>query len=195
MPPKRRLRQGWYAVNRRPGIRGFAYIEEHLMDTTTNDSGSAFPVDRPVESLIRDHNLVRTLVETYRNSDSDAVKINAAEQILMLMETHSLLEESVFYPAVREIDPTLIGHFEQEHQKTDQILVELKRMSLNDPQALPLFEQLIELHLQHVEEEENQFFPRLEQAGIDMMPIGLQMQAFEANMVHVQAQATQQGAR
>ncbi|HEV2610881.1 MAG TPA: hemerythrin domain-containing protein [Noviherbaspirillum sp.] len=165
------------------------------MDTTTNDSGSAFPVDRPVESLIRDHNLVRTLVETYRNSDSDAVKINAAEQILMLMETHSLLEESVFYPAVREIDPTLIGHFEQEHQKTDQILVELKRMSLNDPQALPLFEQLIELHLQHVEEEENQFFPRLEQAGIDMMPIGLQMQAFEANMVHVQAQATQQGAR
>jgi hypothetical protein len=47
----------------------------------------------------------------------------------------------------------------------------------------------------HIQEEENDFFPKLQQAGIDMTPIGLEMQAFEANMVHMQAQMSDQGAR
>jgi hemerythrin superfamily protein len=165
------------------------------MDTNMNENRGAFPVDRPVEALVRDHNLVRKLVDAYRNSDSEAVKINAAEQILMLLETHALLEESVFYPAVREIDASMIGHFEQEHQKTDDMLASLKRMSLNDPQALPMFEQVIERAMRHIEEEETDFFPKLELANMDMAPIGLQMQSFEANLVHLQAQASQQNAR
>jgi hypothetical protein len=164
-------------------------------DPVMNKSQNSFPVDRPTEALIRDHNMFRTLVDAYFNSDSEAVKINAAEQILMLMETHSLLEESVFYPAVREVDPTLIGHFKEEHQRTDEMLVALKGMGLNNAEALPLFEELIDMHLQHVQEEEKDFFPKLEQSNIDMTPIGLQMQAYEANLVHIQAQANQQGAR
>lgn len=165
------------------------------MDNDMNENPNAFPVDRPTEALIRDHNMVRKLAEMYSNSDSMEVKIRAAEQILMALETHSLLEETVFYPAVREVDPTMIGHFEQEHQKTDQLLVELKRMSLNDPQALPMFEQLMALHMQHIEEEEAEFFPKLELANMDMTPIGLQMQSYEANLVHTQAQANQPSAR
>ena len=162
------------------------------MNTRKDESTNSFPVDRPIEALIRDHKLVRTLAESFRSSDSDAVKINAAEQILMLVETHSLLEETVFYPAVRNIDPSLVGSFEEEHHETDAILVELKRISLKDPQAFPMFEKLLALHIQHIEREENEFFPKLEQAGMDMTPLGLQMQAYEADTVHVQARASAQ---
>jgi len=165
------------------------------MDTTMNEDRSSFPVDRPVEALVRDHNTVRKLVDAYRGSDSEATRINAAEQILMLLETHSLLEESVFYPAVRDIDASMIGHFEEEHQKTDELLAAIKRMSLDDPQALPMVEQVIDMSMHHIEEEENDFFPKLESSGMDMTPIGLQMQAFEANLVHMQAQASQQEVR
>lgn len=161
---------------------------------STNQGGNAFPVDRPVEALIRDHNMVRTLLEAYRNSDSDAVKTNAAEQILMLAETHSLLEEKVFYPAVRNADPSLVGHFEEEHRKTDDLLARLKAMSLADPQAFPMFEQMTQMLMHHIEEEENQFFPKLENAGLDMRAIGLQMQAYEANTLHTQARASDTGA-
>jgi hemerythrin superfamily protein len=169
--------------------------KEHPMDNNVNEDRSAFPVDRPVQALIRDHNMVRKLVDAYRNSDSDAVKIQAAEQVLMLLETHSLLEESVFYPAVRDIDASMIEHFAQEHQKVDDLLASLKRMSLNDSQALPMFEQVVEMMMQHIHEEETDLFPKLELASIEWTPIGLQMQAFEASLVHVQAQATQQNTR
>ena len=165
------------------------------MASTTHEGNDSFPVDRPVEALVRDHDMVRTLVEAYRSSDSDAVRINAAEQILMLLETHSMLEESVFYPAVRDIDPDMISHFEEEHQKTDDMLAQLKRSSLNDPEALPMLEQVIEMTLHHIEEEENEFFPMLEQANMDMTALGLQMQAYEANLVHTQAQNSQPGMR
>lgn len=162
------------------------------MSDSTNENRGAFPIDRPIEALLRDHNMVRKLVEAYRSSDNETVKIKAAEQILMMMETHSLLEEKVFYPAVREIDPSLVGHFEQEHLKTDELLVSLKRMSLNSPDAMPMFEKALDMHMQHIQEEENDFFPKLEQAGIDMTAIGVQMQAYEADLVHIQAKATEQ---
>lgn len=165
------------------------------MDTNMNENRGAFPVDRPVDALIRDHNTVRKLVDAYRNSTSDAARINAAEQILMLLETHSLLEETVFYPAVRDVDASMIGHFEQEHQKTDELIASLKGMSMTDPRALSMIEQVIDMSMHHIEEEETEFFPKLELANMDMTPIGLQMQAFEASLVHTQAQTGEQNVR
>lgn len=165
------------------------------MDTEMNENRGAFPVDRPVEALLRDHNTVRRLVDAYRNSQSNDARMEAAKQIVMLLEMHSQLEESVFYPAVRDIDASMIGHFEQEHQKTDDLVQTLKGISMDDPQAEQMLSQLIDMSMHHIEEEENQFFPKLEQANMDMTPIGLQMQAFEANLVHMQAQSSQPGAR
>lgn len=165
------------------------------MDTNMNEDRSAFPVDRPVDALIRDHNTVRKLVDAYRNGTSDAARINAAEQILMLLETHSLLEETVFYPAVRDVDASMIGHFEQEHQKTDELIASLKGMSMTDPRALSMVEQVIDMSMHHIEEEETEFFPKLELANMDMTPIGLQMQAFESSLVHTQAQTGEQNVR
>lgn len=165
------------------------------MDTDTNENRGAFPVDRPVEALLRDHNTVRKLADAYANSQDANVKTQAASQILQLLETHAKLEESVFYPAVRDVDTSMVGHFEQEHQKADDLLESLKGMSMDDPQAEQMMRQLIDMTMHHIQEEESQFFPMLEQASMDMSPIGLQMQAFEANLVHAQAQANQPGAR
>lgn len=165
------------------------------MEANMNETHGAFPVDRPVEALIRDHNMVRRLAEAYLNGHSIEVKLEAAEKILLLLETHSRLEETVFYPAVRDIDASMIGHFEQEHQKTDDLLHSLKSGSLEDTQMDQMMRQLLDMTMHHIEEEENEFFPKLEQANMDMTQIGLQMQAFEANIVHMQAQASQPGAR
>jgi hemerythrin superfamily protein len=168
---------------------------EHAMESEMNENRGAFPVDRPVEALLRDHNMVRRLAEAYRNGQSVEVQLEAAEKILQLLEMHSRLEETVFYPAVRDIDASMISHFEQEHQKADDLLQSLKNDSLEDAQMDQMMRQLLDMTMHHIEEEENEFFPKLEQANMDMTPIGLQMQAFEANLVHMQAQASQQGAR
>lgn len=160
------------------------------------DQGSrgAFPVDRPVEALVRDHDLVRALADRYLHSDSQEVKQQAGRQILHALHLHSRLEESVFYPAVSCIDETLIKHFEQDHQKVDELLATLDGMALTDAHSDRLMRELISAVTAHIQEEENQLFPRIEASGVDMTPVGVQMQAFEANMVHTQAQLSDQGA-
>lgn len=155
---------------------------------------SAFPVDRPIEALVRDHDMVRSLADKYLNSDSQEVKQQAGKQILRALHMHSRLEESVFYPAVRCIDESLIGHFEQDHQKVDDLVATLEGMSLDNAHSDGLMRELISAVTAHVQEEENDLFPRIEGSGVDMTPVGLQMQAFEANMVHMQAQMSDQGA-
>lgn len=155
----------------------------------------AFPVDNPIQALLRDHGLVRKLAATYRNSDSMAVKKQAATQLLQAVHMHSRLEESVFYPGVRRVEPNLIARFEEEHLEVDDLLVTLQGMTMDDPAAQPLVEETIAAVLSHIEEEEKELFPQLRHAVIDMAPIGLEMQAFEANLVHMQAQMSAQGAR
>lgn len=157
-------------------------------------SKGAFPVDRPVEALVRDHDLVRALADKYLHSDSQEVKKQAGRQILQALHLHSRLEESVFYPAVRCIDEALLKHFEQDHQKVDDLLATLDGMSLTDAHSDSLMRELISAITAHIQEEETQLFPRIEGSGVDMTPIGVQMATFEANMVHTQAQLSDQGA-
>jgi hemerythrin superfamily protein len=164
-------------------------------DPITQVSHEAFPVDNPVQALLRDHDLVRKLADRYRNSASPDAKKQAAPQLVQAIHMHSRLEESVFYPGVRRVEPNLIAHFEEEHLAVDDILATLQGMSMSDAAAAPLVDEMIDSVLAHIEEEEKQFFPQLRQAAIDMTPIGLEMQAFEANMVHLQAQMSDQGAR
>lgn len=159
---------------------------------TQHDTGmgrqGTFPVDRPTDALRHDHEMVRHLADKYLNSDSAEVKKQAATQILQALHMHSRLEESVFYPAVRDTDPALVGHFEQEHLHTDDLVATLQGMSLDDAHSEQLMRELLGATLSHIEEEESKLFPRLEQSGRDMAQLGLQMQSFEANLVHTQAQ-------
>lgn len=154
----------------------------------TDKQAGAFPADRPVEALVRDHHMVRALADKYLNSDSQEVKKQAGTQILQALHMHSRLEESVFYPAVRRIDASLINHFEQEHLKVDDLIATLEGMSLDDAHSDSLMRELIAAVTAHIQEEESELFPRIEGSGVDMTAVGLQMQAFEANLVHTQAQ-------
>lgn len=147
-------------------------------------------INHPLDLLIRDHDMVRKLADKYCNTQDKAVKKQAAKQILQALHTHSRVEESVFYPGVRQVDEAMIAHFEQEHLKTDDLVATLQGMSLDEPHADRLMQELIKSTLHHIEQEEKEFFPKLERANMDMAPIGLEMQSFEANLIHMQAQAS-----
>jgi len=164
-------------------------------DPIRSISHEAFPVDNPVQALLQDHELVRRLADSYMNSDSMEVKKQAATQLLQAIHMHSRLEESAFYPNVREVAPDIIGHFEHDHLKVDELLATLQGMAMDEARFEPMMREMLAAVLSHVQEEENDFFPKLQQANIDMTPIGLEMQAFEANMVHLQAQMSDQGIR
>jgi hemerythrin superfamily protein len=180
------------------GVPGSRFQENEMAindDPISQGSHEAFPVDNPVQALLRDHDLVRKLADKFMNSQDKEVKKQAAIQLLQAIHNHSRLEESVFYPGVRKIEPNMIAHFEEDHLAVDDMLVTLQGMNLDEPRAEPMMRDMLNSVLKHIQEEENDFFPKLQQANLDMTSIGLEMQSFEANLVHTQAQMSDQGAR
>ena len=101
----------------------------------------------------------------------------------------------MFYPGVRRVDPNLIARFEEDHLAVDDLLATLQGMSIDEAAAEPLVRELIAAVLSHIRQEEQQLFPELRQAALDLTSIGLEMQAFEANLVHMQAQLSDRAAR
>ncbi|HEY0844292.1 MAG TPA: hemerythrin domain-containing protein [Noviherbaspirillum sp.] len=142
-----------------------------------------FPVDQPMEALKTDHRLVRQLFDRYFQTQDMSEKQDTGRHILSLLEMHTALEETVFYPRVRSEDSSLIDQCEQDHDQARQLIRSLRLMNDGDPQAEPLFRQLAEAILRHVELEEQQLFPKIEQSNLDLSGIGHEMQAFETRMI------------
>lgn len=142
-----------------------------------------FPVDQPMEALKTDHQFVRQLFERYFQAQDVNEKQDAGRHILSLLEMHTTLEETVFYPRVRNEDPALIDQCEQDHDQARQLIRSLRLMNDDDPQAEPIFRQLADAVLRHMELEEQQLFPKVEQSSLDLSGIGHEMQAFETRMI------------
>lgn len=160
------------------------------IDPNEHRSQSGFPVDQPLEALKADHAFVKQLFERYTTTQDMNVKQEAGPRILELLEMHTSLEETVFYPAVHQIDASLVDHSEQEHQEAKQLIVQLKSMQVGSGQYDQMMVQLRDAIMQHVQSEEQKLFPEVQQSGMDMTQLGIQMQAYEASMVSTQARAS-----
>jgi hemerythrin superfamily protein len=142
-----------------------------------------FPVDQPMEALKTEHNMVRELFDRYFEARDANDKRDIGRHVLLLLEMHTSLEESAFYPRVREADSSLVEHCEQEHEHAKQLIERLKLMEEGDPQAEQTYRQLADAVLQHIETEEQKLFPKIQQANIDMISIGQEMQALETTLI------------
>jgi hemerythrin superfamily protein len=142
-----------------------------------------FPADRPLDALRADHHLVRQLFERYFQAQEAAEKRDLGTHVLLLLEMHTSLEEGVFYPRVRDADPALIERCIQEHAQAGQMIATLRRMDESDPQAVQTFHQLADAIFRHVDTEEQQLFPKIAQAGLDLGAIGREMRDFETRLI------------
>lgn len=157
------------------------------IDPTRRMTQDAFSDEHPVTTLLRDHNLVRKLADHYLNDHSKDARKQAAIQLVQAVHNLERLKETVFYPGVRRVAPNLVAHLEEESLDVDDVLAALSGMAMDDARAEPLLRELIDAVTRHMRDEETQLFPVLRHAAFDLMPIGLEMRAFEANLVHMQA--------
>ena len=75
------------------------------------------------------------------------------------------------------------------------MLAALQGMHLDEQRADMLMRDMIQSTLAHIREEEEELFPMLELAHLDLSAVALEMQVFEANLVHMQAQFGGRGIR
>jgi hemerythrin superfamily protein len=161
-------------------------------DSNAHRREGGFPVDQPTDALKADHHLVRQLFDRYLNTQDLNVKKDVGPQLLLLLDMHTRLEEGVFYVRVRDVDPALVDRCENDHEQARQLMEQLDGMDEGDPQTDRMFRQLADSIFAHIDTEEQQLFPKVEQAKLDLTTIGLEMEAFEASMVAARAQAPEQ---
>jgi len=123
---------------------------------------------KATELLKKQHREVKALFGQARKANSGARR-EVVDEITEKLRAHMEIEESIFYPAVREIatkkTDEIVPEAYEEHHVVKLVLDELPGVDLEDEQfeaKMTVLEELIE---HHVEEEEKEMFKVAEKLG------------------------------
>ncbi len=130
------------------------------------------------QMIRQDHKKVEGLFNKFEQTQEADAKRRLAENAMAELEVHAALEEEIFYPAVeREVEDaaSMISEAREEHQTVKQLIAELKGMEETDEEFESQFSELVENVQHHVEEEENEMLPKVEESSLDLNSLGDQM--------------------
>jgi hemerythrin superfamily protein len=130
------------------------------------------------QMIRQDHKKVEGLFNKFEQTKGAEAKRRLAENAMAELEVHAALEEQIFYPAVEkdvEDASSMISEAREEHQTVKQMIAELKGMEEADAEFESQFSELVENVQHHVEEEENEMLPKVEESGLDLNSLGDQM--------------------
>jgi hemerythrin superfamily protein len=108
---------------------------------------------------------------------NDASKVEIANQICMELTVHALAEEEVFYPVARRAisDNDMMNEADVEHDSAKDLIAQIQSMSSNDEMYDAKVTVLGEYIDHHVNEDENEMFPKVRKAKVDLEELGMQL--------------------
>jgi hemerythrin superfamily protein len=127
--------------------------------------------------LKMDHTHALMTFHRYHADTSPARKRAIVDTLCTALEIHAKLEEEIFYPAMRGVDPDCVQDSYNDHAEMKRLIEELERLSPSDRAFDTTLMQLMRVVINHVAEEETKLFPdaervlgaqRLAQLGAEM---------------------------
>jgi hemerythrin superfamily protein len=120
--------------------------------------------------LKQDHKEIRRLFKQFQDAGEGAVqtKERLVEQILEALTVHTYIENECMYPETRTLLPDLeddVLESYEEHHVADVLCMELSTMDSGDERFDAKTMVLIESVTHHIEEEEQDWFPKV-RAGL-----------------------------
>jgi hemerythrin superfamily protein len=130
-----------------------------------------------ITNMIRmDHTHVLTTFHRYKDDCAPSVKKALADTICMALEIHAQLEEEVFYPAMRGVDPQIVEKSVPEHDEMRAMIASLRSTEPSSPQYDRTFMQLMRAVMHHVADEETTLLPEAERVlGDRLGELGAEM--------------------
>jgi hemerythrin superfamily protein len=116
-----------------------------------------------IDLLKRQHDEVEELFDQLGEAAADK-RIALLGRIAEALTLHSALEERHLYPLAKEAGfEERVNHSLSEHAEVKRLTAEILQTRRSDPKLSALSERLMESVLRHVEEEERDLFPSLEE--------------------------------
>ena len=133
------------------------------------------------ELLKRQHKEVRTLFKNVEKTENARERRQFLDQIATALEAHTLIEEEIFYPAMRDIDSKkaeeMVNEAFEEHHVVKLVLAELPKVDPQDERFEAKMTVLSELVEHHAEEEEDEMFKLAKKLGKDELEaLGMRME-------------------
>jgi hemerythrin-like domain-containing protein len=125
-----------------------------------------------LQMLREDHRKVKELFRQFEEAEGKNEKRAIAETVFVELDIHSVLEEEVFYPAVRRQGNgtgELVERAEQEHHLVDSLLADLMEMEPGNMEFDAKFHTLIESVKSHIDEEEAEMLPVAAEVGLSRL--------------------------
>jgi DUF438 domain-containing protein len=133
-----------------------------------------------IKLLKDDHAKVKKMFKEFQRlckKDDNEAKGELAAQICTELTIHTQLEEEIFYPAAREAidDDDLMNEALVEHASAKDLIAQIKAMRVSDPMYAAVVTVLGEYINHHVEEEQNEPFPKVQKTKMDLEELGARM--------------------
>jgi hemerythrin superfamily protein len=143
--------------------------------TSNRKKATEAPSLSAVELLEQDHRQVEELFDEYDQlKGEDKRKGEVAQRICLALEIHAQIEEEIFYPQARDAtnDDEMIDESLVEHAAVKNLISEIEEMEVGDDLYDAKIRVLGEMVKHHIQEEEEEVFPELESAKIDLEALG-----------------------
>ena len=133
-----------------------------------------------IKLLTEDHNKVKKLFKEFKKlaeKKDEEGKEELAGQICRELTVHAQLEEEIFYPAVRAAieDDDLMNEALVEHTSAKELIAQIQSMKASDPMYDAVVTVLGEYINHHVEEEQNEMFPKAQKSDMDLEELGVEI--------------------
>lgn len=128
-----------------------------------------------LDLLRRDHYSIKDSFQEYEYTEGRRAKKSLAQNAMNALKIHSVLEEEIFYPTVKEHldEDEFIGRLKEDHHHEGSLIVELEDMEERGDEGYDAkFTALAESARRHIEWEENQLFPKVENCDVDLEHLG-----------------------
>jgi hemerythrin superfamily protein len=135
-----------------------------------------------VDLLTKQHREVEAMFEQFENM-TDRAKVSKkklADQICNALIMHTTIEEEIFYPATREASEEtedMVDEAVVEHGSAKDLIAQIQEMDPGDDLYDAKVKVLGELVQHHVDEEEEEMFPKARELKLDLAQLGAEMQA------------------
>ena len=150
------------------------------------------PKDDAIALLTEDHRKVQALFKQFESlKESEGKRDDKAalvQQICTELTLHALVEEEIFYPAVRKAidDDDLMDEADVEHTSAKALIIELMTGRPGDDHYDAKVTVLGEYINHHVKEEEGEMFPKARKE-VDTAALGKKLAARKAQLMEEMA--------
>ncbi len=143
------------------------------------------PAKEATAMLRADHKKVSELFEQYEKARSDDRKKALVDEICTELTVHAEIEESIFYPAVKEAldDHELVPEATVEHASLKDLIAQIEGIEPDGEMFDAKVKVLSEYVKHHVKEEQNEMFKKARATSLDMKELGARMAARKAELM------------